>query len=185
MEKYIFINGEKTDYSCNDMGCVFSHKRKNKIELKYNIHKDGYQMCYLYAHGVKHSILRHRIIAICFIDNPLNKPQVNHKNGIKSDCRASNLEWTTQSENIQHAYDTKLMNKTFMECYNASLSETQVRTIRIMLKNKIKQRSIANAFNIGEQIISRIKHNKGYVGVGLIEKGEAIDVNTLEVNPYK
>lgn len=54
-----------------------------------------------------------------------------------------------------------------------------------MLLKKIKQRDIAKKFNVGEQIISRIKHNKGYIGVGLIEKGEAIDVNTLSENPYK
>ena len=77
------------------------------------------------------------------------------------------------------------MTKTFKDCYNALLSEEQVRQIRIMIKNKMKQRSIANIFNVSEQIISRIKRNKGYVGVGIISKGEAIDVNTLEINPYK
>ena len=49
----------------------------------------------------------------------------------------------------------------------------------------MKQSSIANIFNVSEQIISRIKRNKRYVGVGIISKGEAIDVNILDINPYK
>ena len=185
MEKIIIINGKETDYLCNDLGQVFSLKRGHKLELTYNLLWHGYYMCYLYVDGKRHDLLLHRIIASTFVSNPSNKKQVNHKNGIKTDNRAVNLEWVSQSQNIKHAYDNKLMTKTFKDCYNALLSEEQVRQIRIMIKNKMKQRSIANIFNVSEQIISRIKRNKGYVGVGIISKGEAIDVNTLEINPYK
>ena len=41
----------------------------------------------------------HRIVAKAFIDNPLGKPMVNHKNGKRDDNRASNLEWVTEREN--------------------------------------------------------------------------------------
>lgn len=55
----------------------------------------------------------HILVAIAFVPNPdpETKNIVNHKKGKKHDCRASQLEWVTQQENIQHAWNTGLCKR--------------------------------------------------------------------------
>jgi hypothetical protein len=45
----------------------------------------------------------HRLIAIQFLDNPENKPEINHKNSDRLDYHLDNLEWATHQENMEHA----------------------------------------------------------------------------------
>lgn len=77
------------------------------IRKPVNVH--GYLYCTLYKGNKECRKAIHRLVASAFIDNPENKPQVNHINGNKLDNRAENLEWCTQSENNLHAFSLGLM----------------------------------------------------------------------------
>lgn len=69
-----------------------------------SISKCGYRrMMFCKSGGIKKSHDVHRLVAEAFIPNPDNKPMVNHLNGIKTDCRVVNMEWSTAQENSLHA----------------------------------------------------------------------------------
>lgn len=90
-------------YQISNYGNVKSLKHK-KPKIKSPVKQsDGYYQISLHKKGNKKKFLIHRLVAIHFLPNPHKKHYVNHINGIKIDNRASELEWTTERENVQHA----------------------------------------------------------------------------------
>ena len=84
-------------------GTIWSRKRKGLILRQQNSNK-GYKLVSLYKEGVGCSHFVHRLVAIEFLPNPYDLPQVNHKDGDKNNNAVSNLEWCTCDENIEHAF---------------------------------------------------------------------------------
>jgi hypothetical protein len=77
-------------------------------ELKSYPNKNTGYMTIVLSNGIKpKACYVHRLVALVYISNPLNFPEVNHKNHIRSDNSVSNLEWVTKKQNIQHAYSNK------------------------------------------------------------------------------
>ena len=76
--------------------------------LKLRPNGKGYLRVSLSRESKTKDFYVHRLVAILFLDNPLNKPEVNHKNKNKSDNTPENLEWTTSQENNEHAFCDKL-----------------------------------------------------------------------------
>lgn len=104
--KRYFYNGIETKYLIYKDGRVYS-ELTNKFRSPYK-NSNGYLNIVLHISGIEIHKGIHQIVAETYIPNPENKPTVNHKDGDKENNWDWNLEWSTQSENNQHAVDTGL-----------------------------------------------------------------------------
>lgn len=77
---------------------------KQERILKTNYSSTGYEKAKLFKNGKRHYFSIHRLVALNFLSNDLNKKEVNHKDGNKQNNNVSNLEWVTASENQLHAF---------------------------------------------------------------------------------
>ena len=104
VETFVKIEGFE-NYEVSNLGKV--RNIKSGIMLKPWFTKDGYLRHCLYKHNKRKNLLLHRIIATAFIDNPEEKPQINHIDENKLNNDLSNLEWCTERENAIHGTRTK------------------------------------------------------------------------------
>ena len=96
------------DYLISNFGLIKSIKFNKSVILKQKITKDGYLTVILYNNGDPHNFRVHRLVALSFILNPNNYPQINHIDGNKENNCINNLEWCTGSQNMKHSYSTGL-----------------------------------------------------------------------------
>lgn len=168
-EEWIDIRGYEASYRISNLGRVKSLKRSAKKLngerivpekiLKQSKNHGGYLGVILSLNRVKTRIPTHRFVAMHFIPNPENKPEVNHKKGIKTDNRAKELEWATKAENEKHAVDNELkaMGERIHTC---KISASHVRLIRDFLKNGITLKDVANKYGISISTVYEIKSRK-------------------------
>jgi hypothetical protein len=126
--------------------------------LKPSINKKGYLTVYLSKNSKKYSITIHRIVAIAFINNFNNKPQVNHINCDKKDNSVSNLEWCTNSENQYHAVKNNLISHGELHL-SAKLNNIKVIEIRELFKYKTTK-ELSFIYNVSISTINSIKYKK-------------------------
>lgn len=116
MEIWKDINGYEGYYQISNKGNVRSldrfdgvHDRQGTI-IKPHMKHNGYLQVGLRKHNTRKWLAIHRLVAIHFIENPDNKPQVNHIDGNKQNNNVENLEWVTAKENQNHATRIGLRN---------------------------------------------------------------------------
>lgn len=107
------IEGREGFYQVSNLGRVRSLDRqlkcgrrcKGKI-LKPGLNPGGYLAVGLRPkiEGLSTMPMIHRLVATAFIENPDDLPEVNHKDGVRSNNTLKNLEWVDRSENIKHSY---------------------------------------------------------------------------------
>lgn len=97
------------DYAVSTEGRI--RKNANKRILATTPDSRGYPAISLKDENGWHTKNVHRLVAKTFIDNPMNKPTVNHIDGNKRNNHITNLEWATSGENLKHAYATGLKHR--------------------------------------------------------------------------
>lgn len=168
IEEWREIHGYEGYYEVSNMGNVRTMNRiiyksdgsyqtyKSKpIKISYNKRNNMY-VVYLSINGKRTCKSVHRLVAkeFCYNDDPENKVTVNHIDGDRSNNKAENLEWTTYSENLQHAYD--LLNRPHNK---ASKKCRQCISFNKFTNEEINHKSVAAASrytNISETQIRRI-----------------------------
>lgn len=109
MEEWKEIKGFEGVYEISNLGNV--KRVETQLVLKLRKHSAGYFSICLWKDGKDHYRFIHRLVAAAFIENPENKKEVNHKDGIKTNNAIENLEWVTPKENQQHSVRIGLRDK--------------------------------------------------------------------------
>jgi len=161
------VKGYESYYQVSSLGSVKSlgnNKFKKEKVLKFGKDKVGYCLVNLCVNGKVKMYKVHRLVALTFLENPENKPQVNHINAIKNDNRVENLEWNTYSENIRHAFDNGLNKGRKGEIHHKSkLTEKEVIKIReVYSTGSYSKKEIGVIFKVSQTQICRIVNRKNW-----------------------
>lgn len=153
-EEWRDIDDYEGKYQISNLGRLRSFVRSTEPRIiAPHYDKDGYIMYYLFRDGKSHVKKAHRLVAVAFIPNNDNLPQINHKDEDKTNNRASNLEWCTLLYN--NRYGTKRQRMSLYAMYKGHF----LRRIRqytkdgLFVKEHISSRMAERETNIKHQNI--------------------------------
>lgn len=147
---------------------IISHPQSVTITIYEKIKKSRILGHYLAvslnkgSRGERKTCLIHRLKAQAFIANPLNNPQVNHIDGNKLNNDISNLEWTDNSGNQEHAIVTGLKKSIGENHPKSKLTLAQVKEIRVLISSGEQVRKISKLYGVTESAISGIKYKRNW-----------------------
>ena len=151
-------------YQVSKTGKVVNHIGN---ELTLVLHHKGYLKVQLSNNAVAKMFFVHRLVAMAFVDNPDNLPQVNHLDGNKQNNYYINLEWCTQSQNIQHAWDNGLMHDIKGENNHSTKINNQIAlSIRqARLTKEFTRKMLAEKFGVTVSLVKDIRSNRSWTHI--------------------
>ncbi|WP_145471266.1 NUMOD4 domain-containing protein [Staphylococcus pettenkoferi] len=138
----------ETNYQVSNKGNV-RNKCTDRILAQW-IHDGRYKR--VSFNGKGHRV--HRLVALYFIDNPLNKEEVNHIDGNKFNNNVENLEWVTGEENNNHALKENINFR--------PLSKEKVINIYNYYRSNKNIKEVCNRFNISRSTLYQIRTKRTY-----------------------
>ena len=143
------------DYLVGNHGTVLSIRTGKP--LTPSVSRIGYsQLVLLTADGQKKGVNPHRIVALTWLPNPENKPDVNHKDRNKLNNRLENLEWMTRKENVQHSYDIGRKAPRGEAAGGSKLKEADIPIIRKRYEAGEQKTKIGKDYGVNYQTITAI-----------------------------
>lgn len=167
------------NYEVSNMGRVRSVDRKvnswnggrvsKGIILKTWINRYDYEMVTFQDTDTKKSYGVHRLVALAFIPNPDNKPEVNHEDGNKVNNNVENLTWATFSENRKHAFETGLQyGVKGQDNVNAKLTDEKVIELFEKYKtNNYSMQQLADKYDSSLTVVSTIINGTAWTHLNL------------------
>ena len=155
-EAWIYIKGHKTKYKICSSGKVLNTETGKY--MKGGRDKNGYHIISLTYKKKKYTRKVHRLVALAFIPNPYDFPEVNHKDGDKWNNDVHNLEWVSSADNTHHAQDIGLRNQ--------SLKKKDVEKICKMLSSgKYQVSKISAKTGVSKPLIRRILRRERWTSI--------------------
>lgn len=146
------------NYHIAEDGKVFNLNTGKELKLQV---RSGYLSVQLCKNSLYKLHLLHRLLAIAYIDNPEEKPQVNHKDGDKLNNSLDNLEWATVSENALHK--ARVLKKGIGNLApNRKLDEEEARSIKYFMRKGHHHKDIAEMFKVSSTTVYNIWSGKAW-----------------------
>jgi hypothetical protein len=182
-------------YKISNLGRVMScrsanHKDKKPIIMKPSVSNTGYHHVQLYKNKKAYTMTIHRMVATAFIDNPSNKPEVNHIDGIKSHNAVDNLEWVTIGENQRHAIKLGLRSPSPMTGRKGKESPTSKSVIQYTLDGEFVRvwyciSDAARALNCHTSAIGLCLSGRNITGAGYMWRELKDDTIPQKISPSR